>query len=114
MEFLALESDFKTIIGLEFYQHKETAGLGAEVDNPRWKALWDGKKISSETGEILISVIKGSVDKTSPKAQYQVDGLSGATISSRGVSNLLSFWLGDLGYGPYMKEMLSKDEEADV
>ena len=112
--FLALESDFKTIIGLEFYQHKETAGLGAEVDNPRWKALWEGKKISSETGEILISVIKGSVDKTSPKAQYQVDGLSGATITGRGVSNLLSFWLGDLGYGPYMKEMLSKDEDADV
>ena len=112
--FLALESDLKTIIGLEFYQHKETAGLGAEVDNPRWKALWEGKKISSETGEILISVIKGSVDKTSPKAQYQVDGLSGATITGRGVSNLLSFWLGDLGYGPYMKEMLSKDEDADV
>ena len=112
--FLALESDLKTIIGLEFYQHKETPGLGAEVDNPRWKALWEGKKISSETGEILISVIKGSVDKTSKTAQYQVDGLSGATITGNGVTNLLSFWLGDLGYGPYIKETLSEKEVADV
>ena len=112
--FLAIESDLKTIIGLEFYQHKETPGLGAEVDNPRWKALWPGKKISSETGEILISVIKGSVDKTSKTAQYQVDGLSGATITGNGVTNLLSFWLGELGYGPYMKELLNKKGVADV
>jgi len=112
--FLALEPDFRTIIGLEFYQHKETPGLGAEVDNPRWKTLWKGKKISSETGEIVISVIKGSVDKASTQAKYQVDGLSGATITGNGVSNLLSFWLGDLGYGPYINEMLTKQEPADV
>ena len=112
--FLALESDLKTIIGLEFYQHKETPGLGAEVDNPRWKALWAGKKISSETGEILISVIKGSVDKNSKAAQHQVDGLSGATITGNGVTNLLSFWLGELGYGPYMKELLNKKGVTDV
>ena len=76
--------------------------------------MWEGKKISSETGEILISVIKGSVDKTSKTAQYQVDGLSGATITGNGVTNLLSFWLGDLGYGPYIKETLNEKEVADV
>ena len=112
--FLALEPDLKTIVGLEFYQHKETPGLGGEIDNPRWKALWKGKKISSETGEILISVIKGSVNKDSPEAKYQVDGLSGATITGNGVSNLLNFWLSDLGYGPYINEMLTKRGPSDV
>ncbi len=78
------------------------------------QALWKGKKISSETGEILISVIKGSVNKDSPQAKYQVDGLSGATITGNGVSNLLNFWLSDLGYGPYINEMLTKRGSSDV
>ena len=78
------------------------------------ESIVERKKISSETGEIVISVIKGSVDKASTQAKYQVDGLSGATITGNGVSNLLSFWLGDLGYGPYINEMLTKQEPTDV
>ena len=62
----------------------------------------------------MIAVIKGSVDKASTSANYQVDGLSGATITSNGVSNLLSFWLGDLGFMPYIKKMLNEKEKADV
>ena len=42
--YLAIEGDFNTVAGLEFYEHKETPGLGAEIDNPKWKALWKGKK----------------------------------------------------------------------
>ena len=56
--YLAISSDLNTIVGLEFYEHKETPGLGAEVDNPKWKALWRGKKIYDENGEILIKVVK--------------------------------------------------------
>ena len=111
--YLALESDFKTIIGLEFFDHKETPGLGGEIDNPKWKAIWKGKEIYSDSGDVLISVIKGSVDKSSEEAKYQVDGLSGATITSNGVTNLLSFWLGEMGYGPLINEMKSM-ESADV
>jgi len=112
--YLAVEPDFQTIIGLEFFKHKETPGLGAEVDNPKWKSQWKGKKMFSTEGNVLISVIKGSVDKQSVSANYQVDGLSGATITSNGVSNLLSFWLGDLGYKPYINKMLSESEKKDV
>ena len=110
--YLALKPDFKTIIGLEFFDHKETPGLGGEIDNPKWKAIWKGKEVYSESGEVLISVIKGSVDKASDESKYQVDGLSGATITSNGVTNLLSFWLGDMGYGPFIsqfKEKVTKD-----
>ena len=56
---------------------------------------------------------KRQVDKGSTKAKYQVDGLSGATITSNGVTNLLSFWLGEMGYGPLIREMKSK-ESVDV
>jgi Na+-transporting NADH:ubiquinone oxidoreductase subunit C len=112
--YLAVEPDFQTVIGLEFFQHKETPGLGAEVDNPKWKSQWKGKKIFSDKGDVMLSVIKGSVKNNSPNAPYQVDGLSGATITSKGVSNLLSFWLGDLGYKPYMQRMLMDLEINDV
>ena len=111
--YLALEPNFKTIIGLEFFDHKETPGLGGEIDNPKWKAIWKGKEVYSDNGDVLISVIKGSVDKSSNDSKYQVDGLSGATITSNGVSNLLSFWLGDMGYGPLIDNM-KLQETKDV
>ena len=111
--YLALEPDLKTIIGLEFFDHKETPGLGGEIDNPKWKSIWKGKEVYSDSGDILISVIKGSVDKSSTLAKSQVDGLSGATITSNGVTNLLSFWLGDMGYGPLI-DRLKQSEVKDV
>ena len=111
--YLALRPDFKTIIGLEFFDHKETPGLGGEIDNPKWKAIWKGKEAFSNSGEVVISVIKGSVDKSSNQSKYQVDGLSGATITSNGVTNLLSFWLGDMGYGPLI-ENIKSSETKDV
>ena len=111
--YLALRPDFKTIIGLEFFDHKETPGLGGEIDNPKWKAIWKGKEVFSNSGEVVISVIKGSVDKSSNQSKYQVDGLSGATITSNVVTNLLSFWLGDMGYGPLI-ENIKSSETKDV
>jgi Na+-transporting NADH:ubiquinone oxidoreductase subunit C len=101
--YIAIDKDLNTIRGLEFYEHKETPGLGAEVDNPKWKALWDGKKIYKD-GEIEIAVIKGKVDQTNKMADYQVDGLSGATLTSRGVTNMLAFWFSESGY----RETLNK------
>jgi Na+-transporting NADH:ubiquinone oxidoreductase subunit C len=97
--FISLGSDFKTIQGLTYYEHAETPGLGGEVDNPRWKGLWQGKKAFDESGNVAISVIKGAVDPKSARAQYQVDGLSGATITTRGVHNMLNYWLSEKGYG---------------
>lgn len=104
--FLALESDANTVIGLGFYQHAETPGLGGEVDNPKWKALWPGKKVFAE-GSMTpeLEVIKGAVDPASAGAEYKVDGLSGATLTSRGVSNLVQYWVGSEGFGPYLSKI---------
>jgi Na+-transporting NADH:ubiquinone oxidoreductase subunit C len=101
--FLALDKDVNTIKGLTFYQHAETPGLGGEVDNPKWKALWPGRKAFGDDGQPKIAVIKG---QAGPVAEdpYQVDGLSGATITARGVSHLVQFWLGTNGFGPYLKQ----------
>lgn len=104
--FLALEADAKTVVGLGFYQHSETPGLGGEVDNPRWKAQWKGKQVYDAQGHVAIRLLKGAVDPSSPDAKHQVDGLSGATLTSRGVDNLLHFWLGEKGYKPFLDNLL--------
>ena len=103
--FMALESDLKTVVGLGFYQHAETPGLGGEVDNPNWKAQWTGKVVFDESGKPAISVVKGSVDPSNPNAEHQVDGLAGATLTSRGVENLVRFWLGEDGFGPFLEHL---------
>ena len=103
--FMALESDLQTVVGLGFYQHAETPGLGGEVDNPNWKAQWQGKVVYDESGDVDISVIKGSVDPNSPKAEHQVDGLAGATLTSRGVESLVRFWLGEDGFGEFLDHL---------
>lgn len=105
--FLALESDYNTILGLTFYEHKETPGLGAEVDNPAWKSLWEGKQVYNDEGEVAIAVIKGKVDENTANAEHKIDGLSGATLTSRGVHNLLRFWLGEDGYKPFLDNLKS-------
>lgn len=101
--FVALESDFNTIVGLGFYSHAETPGLGGEVDNPAWKAQWPGKKVANANGELLIEVTKGG--KADPNSEYQVDGLSGATLTTIGVSNLVRFWLGENGFEPLINNL---------
>lgn len=106
--FLALDSDLTTVHGFAFYEHGETPGLGGEIDNPNWKAQWQGKKIYDETGKIRIEVIKGTVDKTAADAEYQADGLAGATLTARGVDHLLRYWLGENGYKPFL-ERLTKE-----
>lgn len=103
--FLALEKDLKTVSGITFYQHAETPGLGGEVDNPNWKASWEGKRAFDDGGNMIIQVIKGKVIPGSPGADHQVDGLSGATLTARGVDNLVKFWLGEDGYGPYLQQI---------
>ena len=102
--YISIENDFNTIAGIEFYDHKETPGLGAEVDNPKWKNLWPGKEIY-QNGEVYLTVIKGKVDNNDKGAQYEIDGLSGATITSRGVTNMIAYWFGESGYSKLFKEL---------
>lgn len=104
--FLAVDAaDLNTVVGLGFYQHGETPGLGGEVDNPRWRGIWPGKELFNDEGEPAIRVVKGGVDPQSPNARHQVDALAGATLTSDGVTNLLQFWLDENGFGPFIANL---------
>ncbi|MDD5460848.1 MAG: Na(+)-translocating NADH-quinone reductase subunit C [Methylococcales bacterium] len=118
--FLSLDPDGQTVQSINFYDQAETPGLGGEVVNPNWRALWKGKKVYAETdqpsaekgliteadiGEPALSLIKGAVDNTKPGSQYQVDGLAGATLTSTGVSNLVRYWMSNEGFAPYLKKV---------
>jgi len=102
--FLAVGSDLTTVRGLTYYQHGETPGLGGEVDNARWKALWPDRKVYDETGEVALEVIRGSAGPPA-RDPHRVDGLAGATITSRGVTYMIEFWLGPQGFGPYLQRL---------
>jgi Na+-transporting NADH:ubiquinone oxidoreductase subunit C len=124
--FMALEADAQTVIGLNLYDQAETPGLGGEVVNPKWKALWKGKKVYNftgkelhesnltekgqqiEIGEVALGLVKGSVDPSKPGSEYQVDALAGATLTSRGVSNLVNYWMSREGFGLYLAKLRSQ------
>lgn len=111
--FLALAPDANTVKGLKYYEQGETPGLGAEVENPRWLAKWEGKRIYGENSEVRLRVIKGAVGTDTRDAEYKVDGLSGATLTSRGVSNSIQYWLGDNAFGPFLRNMRSGERAAE-
>ncbi|AUL98836.1 Na(+)-translocating NADH-quinone reductase subunit C [Zoogloeaceae bacteirum Par-f-2] len=105
--FMALKGDLNTVVGIGFYQHAETPGLGGEVDNPNWKAQWVGKSLFDDAGRLAIEIVKGGVDPSSLQAKHQVDALAGATLTSNGVNRLLHFWLGEQGFGPLLAKLRS-------
>jgi Na+-transporting NADH:ubiquinone oxidoreductase subunit C len=109
--FMAIDKDLRTIRGFTYYEHGETPGLGGEVDNPNWKNTWKGKKAFDDSWNIKIEVIKGRVDPSSDNAIYQVDGLSGSTLTTRGIDNSIKFWLGENGYGPFFERL--REEKID-
>ena len=98
--YLALRADLNTIAALTFYEHGETPGLGSRIEDDAWQALWPGKQVAGADGVIRIEVVKGT-----GKGVHEVDGISGATRTGRGVNNLLHFWLGPDGYGPYLDRL---------
>jgi len=100
--FLSLAPDGNTVRGLTYYDQKETPGLGGEISNPKWLALWEGRKAFDDQWNAKITVIKGAAG--SPENDpLRVDGLSGATVTSNAVTRLMQFWLSDNGYGNFLK-----------
>ncbi len=103
--FIALENDLRTAAGLAFYEHSETPGLGGEVDNPRWKAQWVGVELLDEQRQPALRLVKTRAPEGSPAARREVDALSGATLTTRGVEDLIRFWTSELGYGPLLQRL---------
>lgn len=96
--YLALAADAREVLALKFYEQGETPGLGSRIQDPAWEALWTGKQAYDKDGNLKIKVGgSGHHNELS-----RIDGISGATRTSDGVDTLIRFWLGDLGFGPYL------------
>ncbi|OHB80262.1 MAG: Na(+)-translocating NADH-quinone reductase subunit C [Planctomycetes bacterium RBG_16_64_10] len=106
--FLSLESNLQTVHGITFYEHAETPGLGGEIDNPRWQAKWQGKVLFDDQGAPRIEAARGDIDLSQPDAVHQIDALAGATITTRGVTDMIRYWLGRHGFGPFLDKQKGK------
>ena len=104
--FLAVENDGQTARGLRFYAHGETPGLGDQVDKPAWREQWQGKKLFGPDGKPQITIVKGYAPDDS---DFEIDGLAGATLTARGVTSLVQYWIGENGYGPYLQQLDDKE-----
>lgn len=100
--YLAIEADLNTVASIRFYEHAETPGLGDKIEDDDWRATWAGKLIYDDAGIAQLGLIKGVVNPASPEAVHQIDGLAGATLTGNGVTNMIRFWLGPDGYGPFL------------
>ena len=100
--FVAVETDGNTVSGITYYEQGETPGLGGEVENPTWRAQFVGKKLFDENHKPAIKVVKGGAPEGT---EHGVDGLSGATLTSVGVQHTFDFWLGDMGFGPFLAKV---------
>ncbi|MCG6199883.1 Na(+)-translocating NADH-quinone reductase subunit C [Psychromonas antarctica] len=100
--FVAIKPDGNTVEAITYYDQGETPGLGGEVENPRWRSLWEGKELFDEQGAPAIKIVKG---QASAGSTHEIDGLSGATLTSNGVQNTFTFWLGSEGFGPFLSKV---------
>lgn len=103
--YLALQGDLNTIAGLSIYEQAETPGLGSRITAPEWQAAWTDRQIADAGGEIVISLVRAGAS-----GAHEVDGITGATRSSQGVADMVRFWMGPQGYGPFLDRL--RDGEA--
>jgi len=100
-----------TVSGLNYYEHSETPGLGGEVDNPRWQDKWrEDKRVYDDQWNVRLRVMKGEVASDDAQAAYKVDGLSGATLTANGVTNMIAYWFGEHGFRPFLQNAYQRPE----
>lgn len=100
--YLALKGDLEEVAAFTIYEQGETPGLGSRIMQPAWQAGWAGKRLDDEPGSAPLSVARGAA--TSP---HEVDGITGATRSTSGITEMLRFWLGPHGFGPFLARLRS-------
>ena len=97
---LALEADLNTIAALTILSQEETPGLGARIEEPEWQAQWAGKQVADADGNIVLQTVRGTA-----VGPHEVDGITGATLTTDGVIGMVRYWLGPHGYGPFLDRL---------
>lgn len=110
--YIAIKPDGDTVIGISWYDQKETPGLGADIATEAWQKQFPGKKLFVEgpsgttdfkTAPLGITVVRGYVADvlgSAPKAKSAVDGMAGATLTGNGVTDAYRDVLS--GYRPFL------------
>jgi len=108
--YVAINPDGNTVRGVSFYEHGETPGLGGEIENRNWQAGWKGKQLYDERGQMALRVVKQGTAGASEQNPYRIDGLSGATLTTNGVSRLMEFWFGEHGFKAFLRRLREQDK----
>lgn len=103
--FVVLDGDLRTVRSIRFIEHEETPGLGGDITSETWRDRWSGKRIYDASGRLQIEVVPEGANPRAPLFEHQVDGISGATITSESVSQLVRFWFGPWGFEPYLDRL---------
>ena len=105
--YLALSADLSTVVGIRFFDHEETPGLGGQVADPEWADRWTGRAAFDSDWNPVIRVVRGRAPPQSV-APHSVDGIAGATLTSDAVTRIVHFWLGPAGFGPFLRTYRSE------
>lgn len=107
--YIALESDLNTIASVTFYEQNETPGLGDQIMRPEWQALWKGRHIYDEVGDPRFAVNHGKVEPGSSTWLYEVDALTGATVTADAVTAMIRYWFGPDGYRDFLNRLREQE-----
>jgi Na+-transporting NADH:ubiquinone oxidoreductase subunit C len=110
--YIALESDLNTIAAVTFYEQNETPGLGDQILRPEWQAKWHGRRLYDEVGDLRFAVNHGKVEPGSSTWLYEVDALTGATVTADAVTAIIRYWFGPDGYQGYLDKLRQQQGEA--
>lgn len=108
--YVSLKDDLSTIYGANFSHKSETPGLGAEIDTKEFQEQFIGKEIFNQQGKFVsVKVLKGGT--ANPNSKYEVDGISGGTITGNGVDDMLKDCLSS--YEPYFKDLKQQEQASE-
>ena len=102
--YLTLQSDFNTVAGIRIFEHGETAGIGDRIQDPAWQGEWVGRRLYDEAGALRFRVVRNA------NPPFEVDVISGATVTAEAVGNLVRYWLGEHGYGPLLDRLRAVED----
>ena len=109
--YIALEPDLNTISGMTFYEQNETPGLGDQITHPHWLAQWQGRQLYDHKGKPRFRINEGTVQPGTGTEKYEVDALTGATVTANAVTSLIHYWFGPHGYQPFLLAMREQPPE---
>lgn len=101
---LVLDGDLDTIVALNVHEHGDTPGIGSRVEDPLWQQQWTDKRLLDDQGNLAIRVTRSDASSFN-----EVDVVTGATRTSVGVGDMVRFWTGPLGFGPFLDQLRQGD-----